>query len=113
MPTMVEKIRAICKEKGIAVSRLEKDLGYANGYLNPKKAESLRKDRIVEIANYLGVSEKDIDENCTENGTFELLQSLSDEERGLLEVARGMTKEQVKAMTDFARAIKGGNANAD
>ena len=56
MPTMVERVRAICKAKGIPVSQLEKDLGYANGYLNPKKAETIRKDRIAEIAQYLGVS---------------------------------------------------------
>ena len=113
MPTVVEKIRAICKEKGIPISQLEKALGYANGYLNPKKAANIRLDRLAEIANYLGVSLTDIDENCTDNGTIEILQSLSEEERGLLEVARGMTKEQVKAMTEFAKAIKGGSINAD
>ena len=113
MPTVVEKIRAICKEKGIPISQLEKALGYANGYLNPKKAANIRLDRLAEIANYLGVSLTDIDENCTDNGTIEILQSLSDEERALLDVARGMTKEQVKAMTEFAKAIKGGNADAN
>ena len=90
MPTVVEKIRAICKEKGIPISQLEKALGYANGYLNPKKAANIRLDRLAEIANYLGVSLTDIDENCTENGTIEILQSLSEEERGVLEAARGI-----------------------
>lgn len=113
MPTVVEKIRAICEEKGIPVSQLEKALGYGNGYLNPKKAKKIRLDRLAEIANYLGVSLTDIDENCADNGTIEILQSLSEEERGLLEVARGMTKEQVIAMTEFAKAIKGGNVNVD
>lgn len=113
MPTMVERVRAICKAKGIPVSQLEKDLGYANGYLNPKKAETIRKDRIAEIAQYLGVSASEIDENSTDNGTITLLQSLSDEVRGLLEVANGMTKEQVNAMTEFAKTMKGENSDAD
>ena len=113
MPTVVEKIRAICKEKGIPISQLEKALGYANGYLNPKKAANIRLDRLAEIANYLGVSLTDIDENCTENGTIEMLQSLRDEDRALLQVARNMTPAEVQAAVDFLRRLKGGSDNAD
>ena len=113
MPTMVEKIRAICKEKGIPVSQLEKALGYANGYLNPKKAANIRLDRLAEIANFLGVSLTDIDENFTENGTVEMLQSLRDEDRALLQVARNMTPAEVQAAVDFLRRLKGGSDNAD
>jgi len=113
MPTMVEKIRAICKAKGIPVSRLEKDLGYANGYLNPKKAETLRMDRVAEIAQYLGVSLSDIDENSPENRTVEMLQSLRDADRALLDVARGMDESAVYAAAEFIKRLKGGNADAD
>lgn len=54
MPTGVEYVRSFCKEKGIPISKLEKDLGYGNGYLNPKKIKKIDYDRAVEIANYLG-----------------------------------------------------------
>ena len=110
---MVEKIRAICKAKGIPVSRLEKDLGYANGYLNPKKAETLRLDRVAEIAQYLGISLTEIDDNSPENRTVEMLQSLRDEDRALLQVARNMTPAEVQAAVDFLRRLKGGSDNAD
>ena len=110
---MVEKIRAICKAKGIPVSRLEKDLGYANGYLNPKKAETLRLDRVAEIAQYLGVPLSDIDDNSPENRTVSMLQSLRDEDRALLQVARNMTPAEVQAAVDFLRRLKGGSDNAD
>ena len=53
---MVENIRSICKEKGIAVSRLERDLGYGNGFLNPKKIQAISAWRAVEISEYLGVT---------------------------------------------------------
>jgi len=56
MGTTIERIREACKERGIAVSTLEKDLGYSNGYLNPKKAKDVSGTRLVEIANYLGVT---------------------------------------------------------
>lgn len=56
MGTTIERIREICKERGIAISSLEKALGYSNGYLNPKKAKDVSGSRLVEIAEYLGVS---------------------------------------------------------
>lgn len=56
MGTTIERIRMICKEKKIPVASLEKALGYSNGYLNPKKARDVSGSRLVEIAEYLGVS---------------------------------------------------------
>lgn len=56
MGNIVENVRAICKAKGIPVSKLEADLGYGNGYLNPKKIKTLTMDRVEEIMKYLDVS---------------------------------------------------------
>lgn len=53
----VQRVRDLCKEKNIPVAKLEKDCGFANGYLNPKKMSKLPYDRAVLIANYLGVDE--------------------------------------------------------
>jgi transcriptional regulator with XRE-family HTH domain len=55
MKTGVEYIREVCKAKKIPVSKLEKDLGYSNGYLNPKKIQKLPYDRAVQISQYLGI----------------------------------------------------------
>lgn len=52
----VERIVEICKEKGIPVSRLEKDLGFGNGSLNPEKSTDVKSLRLFKILNYLGVS---------------------------------------------------------
>lgn len=56
METTVERIRRYCKEKGVAVSVLEKDLGFGNGFLNPKKIEDVNTDRLLKILDYLGIS---------------------------------------------------------
>lgn len=56
----VEYVRDICKKRKIAVSTLEKECGFANGYLNPKKATKIPYDRAVLIANYLDVSVNEI-----------------------------------------------------
>jgi len=51
----VEYVRDICKKRKIAISTLEKDCGFANGYLNPKKASKIPYERALLIANYLNV----------------------------------------------------------
>ena len=46
-------IREICKQRRIPVSTLEKDCGFSNGYLNPKKNSKIPYERAVIIAEYL------------------------------------------------------------
>lgn len=52
----VERVLSICKERGIAVSRLEKDLGFGNKYIAGLKKGSVPDDRLYAISKYLGVS---------------------------------------------------------
>lgn len=56
----VEFVRKLCKQRGIAISQLEKDCGFSNGYLNPKKMTKLPYDRAVCIARYLHVTPEEI-----------------------------------------------------
>lgn len=52
----VQFVRDLCQKLSIPVARLEKDCGFSNGYLNPKKIQKLPYDRAVLIAQYLGVT---------------------------------------------------------
>ena len=52
----VERVKAICKERKIPISKLEKDLGYANGYIGQLRKGVFPSDRLMEIAEYLSVS---------------------------------------------------------
>ena len=52
----VEFVRDVCKQRRIPISTLEKDCGFSNGYLNPKKMSRLPYDRAVIIGNYLNIS---------------------------------------------------------
>lgn len=56
----VEFVRKLCKQRGIAISQLEKDCGFSNGYLNPKKMTKLPYDRAVCIAKYLHVTAQEV-----------------------------------------------------
>ena len=52
----VERVKQICKERKIPISRLEKDLGFANGYIGQLKKGTLPDDRLSKIATYLDLS---------------------------------------------------------
>ncbi|MBQ8198814.1 MAG: helix-turn-helix transcriptional regulator [Lachnospiraceae bacterium] len=52
----VERVKKICKERKIALARLEKDCGFANGYIGSLKKGTFPDDRLKCIADYLGVS---------------------------------------------------------
>lgn len=56
MDNVIDKIREICEQKNISVSKMEKDLGFGNGYLNPKKVNDIKMGRLFAILDYLGVS---------------------------------------------------------
>ena len=52
----VERVKHICKERSIAISKLEKDLGFSNGYIRALRKGVFPQDRLMAIANYLKVS---------------------------------------------------------
>lgn len=54
--TAVERIKMICKDRRIPISRLEKDCGFANGYIGQLKRGMLPADRLQTVAEYLGVA---------------------------------------------------------
>lgn len=54
--TSVERVKAICKKRKIAISRLEKDLGFSNGYIGQLRKGVFPDDRLKMIADYFGVS---------------------------------------------------------
>lgn len=52
----VERVKAICKERKIPISRLESDLGFSNGYIGQLKKGVFPSDRLSKIAEYLDVT---------------------------------------------------------
>ena len=52
----VERVKNICKENKIPISKLEKDLGFSNGYIAQLRKGTFPADRLALIANYFGVT---------------------------------------------------------
>ena len=114
METQVERIRRLCAEKGIRVSVMERDLGYGNGFLNPKKIKTVPAQRLVEIAGYMNVSVQYLatGESDGEDDLWEYLQMLKDNPglKVILEHSRYATKEDIDAVV---RVLGLGGNNAD
>ena len=52
----VERVKIICKERKIPISKLESDCGFANGYIGQLRKGVFPDDRILKISEYLNVS---------------------------------------------------------
>lgn len=52
----VERVKHICKERKIPISKMEKDLGFSNGYIAQLRKGTFPSDRIIKISEYLDVS---------------------------------------------------------
>lgn len=61
----VERVKKICKERKIPISRLEKDLGFSNGYISQLRKGTFPSDRLIMIADYLGLSIADLTDDIT------------------------------------------------
>ena len=56
----VERIKNICKERKIPISKLEKDCGFSNGYIGQLKKGTVPDDRLRIIADYLKISSEEL-----------------------------------------------------
>lgn len=106
MTSGVEYVREICKKRKIAISTLEKDCGFANGYLNPKKVTKIPYDRAVLISNYLNVdinnvlgvevSEKKDQDDARRQRLMEYAEKLLD---------LGITPDNIAALIELAEKM--------
>lgn len=51
-----ENIQKLCKEKGITISELERELNFGNGVIGRWRESAPRIDNAKKVANYFGVT---------------------------------------------------------
>lgn len=105
--TSVDKVKSLCKERKIPISRLEKDLGYGNGYIGQLRKGTFPNDRLVEIANYLNVPTSYLTGEELNNMPAPVVQSEHDKTlEQLLNLAATLDSKDLEILTDMAKAIK-------
>ena len=111
MSDLYNRIEELCRIKGVTITKMCADSGASRASLTDLKKgrkNSLSSKTLSLIGAYFGISIDALLGNIEEAGDSILaLQALRDEDRALLDVVRGMTPDQVKSMTEFARKMKG------
>lgn len=54
--TLRERIKDLCKKKGISVNKLEMDLHFGKGYVSKLDKSTPNSEKLQKIADYLGVT---------------------------------------------------------
>jgi transcriptional regulator with XRE-family HTH domain len=117
----VERIKSICKERKIPISRLERACGFSNGYIGQLRKGTMPAERLEKVAEFLGVdarylltgeeivyfpAESQSEEEADD--LISLLKELRDrrEMRMLFKLARGATKEEVEQAVKIIEALR-------
>ena len=109
--SIAETIKAECKKQSIPVSRLEKDLGFCNGYVRGLK-DKIPLDRAKEVSEYLNIPLSLLIEGDSEEETYYLdpetiayaeeLKS-NPELKAIFDVSRDMPKEKLEAIYNLLK----------
>lgn len=95
-----ERIKTLCKEKGITVNKLEKTLGFGTGYVAKLDNSIPNTAKIQLIADYFGVS---LDYLMT--GEKPEIPGFEQEHLELIELYSKLNKEQKAAIINMLRAF--------
>ena len=114
LPELVEFIRVSCKNRNSSITKMEKDLSFANGTVG-KWANGKRyppKDKLLLVADFLQISIEELmgqepaqkEKPNTLDGIE--LEKLSPARRALLEALDGMDDETLMKIVRIAQAVK-------
>ena len=109
-----ERIKTMCKEAGIPVSRLERECGFANGYISKLDKSTPNTKNIQKIADFLGVdidllmNGKRADGYYYDKQTAEIAQRIyQDKYMGLVfDTLSTSSPEQIKDFYDMLLLMK-------
>lgn len=114
LPELVEFIRVSCKNQGSSITKMEKDLKFANGTVG-KWANGKRyppKDKLLLVSDFLQISIEELmgqdPEQKEKPNTLDgiELEKLSPARRALLEALDGMDDENIMKIVRIAQAVK-------
>ena len=113
----VERVKMICKERKIPLSRLERECGFSNGYIGQLRKGSIPDDRLLKIANYIGMTVDQLtgvqtdaqpDGYYVNEDTAKTAQRIFDDPylRILFDAAQDSRPEDLQMAADLLRRLK-------
>ncbi len=118
-----DKIKLLCEKNGIAITALEKELGFGRGSLGKLKKGGTSAERLQKIANYFGVSLEYLcdGEKTNQQGgyyindeTAAIAQEIFENRgmRTLFDAARNSKPEDLQMAAELLARLKGTNPDA-
>ena len=109
--TCVEKILSILEYKKIPVSRMERELGFGNGYIKQLKKGTLPSDRLIAVSNYLRVPMEDLLSDSKERVEADVANYLAKADTDLCfalygEPADELTREDLNQIREYAEYVR-------
>lgn len=109
-----ERIKQLCKEHGIAVSKLERELGFSNAYITQMNPDAVPYNRLIKIAEYFGVTPEYLITGETTDGYYfdpatavKAQEILNNKELSLLfDAARDASPDDLKVVHEMLLALK-------
>lgn len=121
---MLDKIKALCKEKKTSISKLEKQLGFGNGVIGRWDKSVPSYERLAAVANALdvpvayltgeaddlsaGIKKDPIPKDGTvsqEKQLLDMIDGLSDEQKELLALSKKMSDDELKRFIAAMKAM--------
>ena len=111
MNATIQRIIDICKQRKIPVSKLEKDLGFSNGYLKPTRQAELPYDRLAAISDYLQlpvsylVSGEMVEEESPQARQIERLLAYNEAYHALIDSIPKLQEKDVQLVVDIINRL--------
>lgn len=120
MRTCADRIREACDARGVSVARLERECGFANGYIRGMRDGTMSAERLMKISQYLRVSfdwlltgeePKPQEPYYVDEETSEIIKDLNamPDKKRLFKATRNLTTEQVKILVSMADSWQSDN----
>lgn len=111
--TVVEKIRLLCKARKISIAKLERECGFANGYIGKLKGESISLSRLETVAEYFDLplsfftEKEDIPEHYLDPEAAEIAKELYQRPdlKILFKATRNVDPEDLKVVQNMVDAL--------
>ncbi len=101
----VEKVKAICKERHIPISKLEKACGFCNGYIGQLKKGVFPSDRLLKIADYLGVPLKELSSTAADLSDMNYIAYSDGEPIADIEIKKALQGPHKDLLLEYARKL--------
>lgn len=116
--TLLDRVKALCKDRGISQGKMEREIGISNGASSKWKSSSPSLEILNKLSNYFGVSvdylmngeeSNNSDKYYLDEETSQIAQEIFDNPdlKMLFDTTRGCSPEDMKKVISMVKAFKG------